>query len=115
MTLEKFKIILVGNMKLRTGIDPDKYQSYLNVEMHKYKEDAHRKLSQFVHPDIILPIALMLVDSWYNDQPSAKTLADTFDLTPIDFMAIIEDIEAFELLYMKEHEFDGCEERYAGY
>jgi len=80
------------------------YYEYIKEEMYKRRDQVLTKLSSIVHPAYVDDFAKMLHLSWLEDLHEAHTIAESFDLDPIDFVAIAKDMKEFEELLMKEKE-----------
>lgn len=78
----------------------------IDSEMHNQKNQAHRLLgSMIVHPSIsIEDFALTLAYSWLDSQTSAETIAKELGLCKMDFLAIMEEFEAYKEEWLKNFE-----------
>jgi hypothetical protein len=75
-------------------------------EMYKVRDNALRKLSSFfVHQhSSIKDIALTLAYGWFDSYTPAQNIANSLDLSKLDFLAIQEGFEAFKEEYLKNYE-----------
>lgn len=80
------------------------YYEYIKEEMHIRRDKALTKLSSIIHPAYVDDFATMIHYSWQEGLPEAETIAETFDLEPIDFVALQKDVGSFEELLIKEKE-----------
>jgi len=80
------------------------HYEYIRQEMYKRKDQALTKLASIIHPAYVDDFAKMLHLCWQEELHEAHTIAETFDLDPIDFVALSEDRKEFEVLLMKEKE-----------
>jgi hypothetical protein len=70
--------------------------------MELYVQATWRKLEYIIHPKKSIEFAKTLADDFMESLPWAQNLADLLDITQIDFMAILGDMESFEDLYLDE-------------
>ena len=78
----------------------------IDSEMHNQIDQAHRLLgSMIVHPSIsIKDFAMTLAYAWMDSQTSAETIANELGLGKLDFIAIMEDFDAYKEEWLKNYE-----------
>lgn len=87
-------------------VDPFLYRDMIENEMYNRKQKIIKKLSTIVHPKYANPFASILHTAFVECDVMAKLIADELDLGTIDFVALSEDIEEFEVLFIKEKELE---------
>lgn len=75
-------------------------------EMHKIRVETLIRLSSiFVHPQIpIEEFALTLAYGYFESLPSAEKITDGLDLCKLDYLAVMQEFEAFKEEYLKYNE-----------
>jgi hypothetical protein len=85
-------------------IDPCLHEYYIEKEMHNYKQAALRKVATVTAHQHVEDFAKMIYFGWQEGHPSAEKITNNLDLFPIDFMAIVGNVEEFENLLIAEKE-----------
>lgn len=74
-------------------------------EMHNVKKAALRKVSSLVaHFNDVEAFAKILSYSWFDSLPDAEMIADRFQLSKLDFLAINDDFDAFKEEFLMNQE-----------
>lgn len=84
--------------------DDVRLNEHIYEKMHKQKTNAFETISLFVHPICLTLISKIIAVSFFEEQKDAMNIADLYDLSKMDFLAILEDFEIYKELYLKEME-----------
>lgn len=90
-------------MDTKLGYEREISDVRIEKEMHNMKRIALRKLSS-IAAHFNLQIANILAYSWFNCLPDAVKIAEQFDLSKMDLLAIQEDLEGFTEEFMRDRE-----------
>lgn len=80
----------------------------IESEMHKVRDNAIGKVSSFfAHPKnefSIKQFSLTLAYGYFDSYTPAENIAASLDLGKLDFLAIMDDLDAFKDEYLKNYE-----------
>jgi hypothetical protein len=79
---------------------------FMEREMHKVRDSVLEKLSSiFVHGTYLnQDIALTLAYGYFDSHQPSINIADTMNFGKFEFLAIMEDLDAFKEEYLKNYE-----------
>lgn len=75
-------------------------------EMYNRRTAFLSKLGKIVHPEYQNEFASILHYSWQENLPEADKIIEDLDISPIEFVAFIEDVEEFHNM-LKEDQYAG--------
>lgn len=89
-------------LNYRKSVEKD----FFEREMHKVEEKTLARLSPyFAHPSMsVKDFMLTIAYGYFESFESAITLAEQLDLGKVEFLAVMEEFEAFKEAYIKEFE-----------
>lgn len=73
-------------------------------EMQRTKEQALKTIRSIAHFNFSRQMISVLAYAWMDSQPDAINLADKLNLSKLDFLAVMENVEAFREEYLKDLE-----------
>ena len=80
----------------------------IESEMHKIRANAVDKVSSILaHPQKLFSIkdfAMTLAYGYFDSYAPSENIANSLDLSKLDFLAIQEDFDAFKQEYLKNYE-----------
>jgi ubiquinone/menaquinone biosynthesis C-methylase UbiE len=92
----------------RIEYEYDLMNEMIETEMHKIRKRATEKLSSlFVHRQVIqenTDVMLTIAYGYFDSYKPSENIAKSLDLCKLDFLAIVEDFEAFKEEYLKNEE-----------
>lgn len=72
-------------------------------EMHNTRTQALKKFDSVIaHSNTVEAFAKILSYSWFDSLPDAEIIADRFELSKLDFLAINNDFEGFKEEYLND-------------
>lgn len=76
---------------------------YLEKEMRKHKDTAIEIISRVAHSqkECVLKI---LAYSFFEEHEDAIKLAESLDLSKLEFLAVLEDFDGFKEIFLKEQD-----------
>lgn len=81
--------------------DRQVFDELIETQMYETKRESRKKISPcFAHPKFISSYSLFLARSYFDSCESAIKLAEDLDLCKLDFLAILEDFEAYREEYL---------------
>lgn len=79
--------------------------SKIKEEMYEARKTAETKISAIVHPEYVEDFSRILCTAWNTNDVDANFIAEKFDLSRKDFVAIEGDLELFTRICLDEWRF----------
>jgi hypothetical protein len=78
--------------------------SYLEMQMHRFKKEAATALSSIVHPKFVQEFSAIIAFGYQEEMPEARKIADIFNLDQRHFFAVLDREEDFQEEIVKYNE-----------
>ena len=90
-------------MSLSEYIEDECYDlGWIKKEMYECRASAERKLADVVHPMYLTEFLKILTTAWNAGDLDAQSIAEEFNLSRKEFVAIERDIDLFMKLQLDE-------------